>query len=203
MDLDAIIGLSLPAAVIILITVAVSFVRRRRMRQRERESVTGEVYRSPLFLVVTGWVLAGVGLPIGLMGVALQAADEDATPMMVIGAAFAVLGALLVERAGSVFWLTESAVAYKKPFRSGTIPYVDIRDYSWTTSTTGGRHRTAAHVILVRSNGRKTRFNIAIQQHIDFGPLHQWAAANQRRDLLPDDYYDASPPAIGPIPRLY
>ncbi|GAA4827363.1 hypothetical protein GCM10023354_01370 [Garicola koreensis] len=207
MDLDAIIGISLPAVVIILITIVVSLFRRRRMRRRQEESVSGEVYSSPMILLATGWVVAVLGLILGVSGVALQGSDGDALPMMIIGAGLAVVGVALIERAGSVFWLTDTAVAYKKPFRSGTIPYVDIRDYRWSTSTTGGRHRTAAHVTVTQSNGRKTRFNIAFQHHIDFSPLHQWAEANQRRDLLPEGCdTPVSASEAGPvhqIPRLY
>lgn len=62
----------------------------------------------------------------------------------------------------------------------------------------------ASHVTITRSNGNKTRFNIAFQKHINWTPLHQWAEANQRRDLLPQDY--GNPVTNQPkdqIPRLY
>ncbi|MGO1550371.1 MAG: hypothetical protein ACTHWO_11250 [Nesterenkonia sp.] len=207
MDLDAIIGTSLPAVVIILITIVVSLFRRRRMRRRQEESVSGEVYSSPMILLATGWVVAVLGLILGVSGVALQGSDGDSLPMMIIGAGLAVVGVALIERAGAVFWLTDTAVAYKKPFRGGRIPYVDLCDYGWNTSTTGGEHRRASHVTITQSNGKKTRFNIAFQHHIDFSPLHQWAEANQRRDLLPEGCdTPVSASEAGPvhqIPRLY
>ena len=50
---------------------------------------------------------------------------------------------------------------------------------------TGWAGLTAARVTITRSNGRNTRFNISFQHTIDFSPLHEWAPAHRRRDLLP------------------
>src|SRR5699024_7760653 len=136
-DLDAIIGVLLPLVIILLVTTAVYVFRRRRTQRRQHEAVTGEVYRSPLVLSVTGWVCAGIGLLIGLMGVSLRGSDEDSLPMMIIGAVLLLVGAAIIERGGTVAWLTEDAVKYRKSFRGGTIPYADIRSYDWYTSSTG------------------------------------------------------------------
>lgn len=102
MDWDAIIGLSVVPALVIVVTVVVWLFRRRCTRRNPDQPPSAEVYRSPLMLKVTG----SAGL-------------------------------------------------------------------------------TAAHVTITRSNGRKTRFNISFQRTIDFSPLHEWAQAHRRRDLLP------------------
>src|SRR5699024_44006 len=162
---------------------------RRRTRRRQHEAVTGEVYRSPLILPVTGWVCAGIGLLIGLMGLSLRGSDEDSLPMMIVGAVLLVLGALVVERGGAVAWFTEDALKYRKPFRGGTITYADIEIYHWMTPELarrlGRRRQSWSHMAITSSNGKKTRFNFAFQSHLDFSPLHQWAEAHHRQDLLP------------------
>lgn len=185
MNWDAIIGLSLAPALIIVVTVVVWLFRRLRKRRNPGEPPSAEVYRSPVMLMVTGWVLVAIGLLFSLMGVALRGTDDDAVPLMVVGGVLILIGAVLIERTGSVFWLTDDALVYKKPFRRGTVPYADIRDYGSSTSTSGPAALTAAHITITRSNGRKIRFNISFQCHIDFGPLHEWAETHQRRDLLP------------------
>lgn len=199
MNWDAIIGLSAAPALILLVTVVVRLCRRRRKRRSRSEQPSAEAYRSPLLLKVTGWVLAPIGLFIGLMGVALRGTgDEGAAPMMAVGGVIVLLGAVLIERTGSVFWLTDETLVYRKPLRGGTIPYVDVRDYGWSTSTTGSPALTAAHVTITTSNGRRIRFNISLQHSIDWSPLHKWAEAHQRRDLLPAS---SAAPSMGPRHR--
>lgn len=184
MDWDAIIGLSAAPGLVIIVTVVVWLFRRRRTRRDPDQPPSAQVYRSPLMLKVTGWVLAPIGVIIGLTSVHPRGTDDDAVPIMVVSGVIILLGAALIERTGSVFWLTDNALIYKKPLRRGTIPYADIRDYRWRTSTSGSAALTGAHVTITRSNGRKTKFNISFQHTINFSPLHEWAEAHHRRDLL-------------------
>lgn len=80
-----------------------------------------------------------------------------------------------------VVWLFRRRRTRRDPDRP---PSAQVYRSPLMLKVTGWAGLTAAHVTITRSNGRKTRFNISFQHTFDFSPLHEWAEAHHRRDLL-------------------